>query len=334
VSRRQSVMKRLGLRAVALLVFSGLIATAMTLYAFGLLFQVFRSGDQRSYDYVLRGVSLSVYALPLFFACAGLCKLGPRFIYRICVEIVLLFVSVVTFIFVRKGQSIGSLTFARGSVGGFIVSSYEAVFVCALFIVAFSLQLYLVADRRYYGEANVIVGGALAVMGVFLPRLLEGYEFLQSHCEFRGCDSRDRFMIDISEVSIALSISMATLFLAGVTLPAWGAWIDRIFSCGGGVVEGSESSLLPSSEYADASKLELLALPDVESGDQYGESELSVTSSSVVQKENAAMCSASLSSSSSHRKGILVILHVASAAVGGIVAATCLSVGRWRSRRR
>jgi len=182
-------------------------------------------------------------ALPLFFACAGLCKLGPRFIYRICVEIVLLFVSVVTFIFVRKGQSIGSLTFARGSVGGFIVSSYEAVFVCALFIVAFSLQLYLVADRRYYGEANVIVGGALAVMGVFLPRLLEGYEFLQSHCEFRGCDSRDHFMIDISEVSIALSISMATLFLAGVTLPAWGAWIDRIFSCGGGVVEGSESSL-------------------------------------------------------------------------------------------
>lgn len=66
MSRRQSVMKRLGLRAVALLVFSGLIATAMTLYAFGLLFQVFRSGDQRSYDYVLRGVSLSVYALPLF----------------------------------------------------------------------------------------------------------------------------------------------------------------------------------------------------------------------------------------------------------------------------
>lgn len=206
-----------------------------------------------------------------------------------------------------------------GGGGAGVVSAYEALLVLAICLFSLSTQMMLVHYDSLNREANLIVGGSLAVVGILLPKLLESYEVLQAYCAEAVCDAEYRLDVTWYEVAIAFSASLAALFVAGVLTPVWKPQICRLFEADSPC---EICSPLPAHDPID--------VPSSEQGDARGEDEGHgspvVLDESKVRSVSSAVGVAEPRSSASRQ--------LASAAVSGVVAGVCFSVvSRLFSRR-
>ena len=198
-----------------------------------------------------------------------------------------------------------------GGGGAGVVSAYEALLVLAICLFSLSTQMMLVHYDSLNREANLIVGGSLAVVGILLPKLLESYEVLQAYCAEAVCDAEYRLDVTWYEVAIAFSASLAALFVAGVLTPVWKPQICRLFEADSPC---EICSPLPAHDLID--------VPSSEQGDARGEAEGHgspvVLDESKVRSVPSAVGVAEPRSSASRQ--------LASAAVTGVVAGLCFSI--------
>ena len=137
------------------------------------------------------------------------------------------FLSVFSFAYsFLSGQSLA--TFYGGAQSG-VLSVYEAMFVWLICLVAIIIQLSLINYDRLYRQANLIVGGSLAVVGILMSKLLESYEVLRAYCYAASCGADLLFMIAQYEIAASFVFSLLALFVAGVFMPLWRTWLYGLF---------------------------------------------------------------------------------------------------------
>ena len=137
------------------------------------------------------------------------------------------FLSVFSFAYsFLSGQSLA--TFYGGGQSG-VLSVYEAMFVWLICLVAIIIQLSLINYDRLYRQANLIVGGSLAVVGIMMSKLLESYEVLQAYCYEASCGADLLLMIAQYEIAASFAFSLLALFVAGVFMPLWRTWLYGLF---------------------------------------------------------------------------------------------------------
>lgn len=198
-----------------------------------------------------------------------------------------------------------------GGGGSGVVSAYEAILVWAICLIALIIQMTLVHYDSLQREANLIVGGSLAVVGILLPKMLESYEVLQAYCAAAECDAGYRLGIAWYEVSLAFSASLAALFVAGVLTPVWRPRLYQLFD--------------PDSRCEICSPLpahDLIDVPPSDHGDARGEAESH--GSPVVLDESKVRSAPSTVGVAEPRSS--ASRQLASAAVSGVVAGVCFSV--------
>ena len=206
-----------------------------------------------------------------------------------------------------------------GGGGSGVVSAYEVILVWAICLIALIIQMTLVHYDSLHREANLIVGGSLAVVGILLPKMLESYEVLQAYCAAGECDANYRLGIAWYEIALAFSASLAALFVAGVLTPVWRPRLYQLFA-----PDRSCEISLPIPAH------DLIHLPSSDQGDPSGGAEDHgspvVLDERKVSSVPSAVGPAEPCSSASRL--------LASAAVSGVVAGVCFSVGsRLFSRR-
>ena len=198
-----------------------------------------------------------------------------------------------------------------GGGGAGVVSAYEALLVLAICLFSLSIQMMLVHYDSLNREANLIVGGSLAVVGILLPKMLESYEVLQAYCAAAECDADYRLGIAWYELALAFSASLAALFVAGVLTPVWRPRLYQLFAPD-----------RPCEICSPLPALDLIDVPSSEQGDVRGEAEGHgspvVLDESKVGLVPSAVGVAEPRSSASRQ--------LASAAVTGVVAGVCFSV--------
>ena len=210
-------------------------------------------------------------------------------------------------------------TFYGGGGGAGVVSAYEALLVLAICLFSLSTQMMLVHYDSLNREANLIVGGSLAVVGILLPKMLESYEVLQAYCAEAVCDAEYRLDVTWYEVAIAFSASLAALFIAGVLTPVWKPQICRLFDADSlceicSPIPAHDPIDVPSSDRGDAR------------GEAEGHGNPAVLDERKASSAPSAVGVAQPRSSASRQ--------LASAAVTGVVAGVCFSVvSRLFSRR-
>lgn len=220
---------------------------------------------------------------------------------------------------VESGKPLATF-FGGGGAG--VVSAYEALLVLAICLFSLSAQMVLVHYDSLNREANLIVGGSLAVVGILLPKLLESYEVLQAYCAEAVCDAEYRLDVTWYEVAIAFSASLAALFVAGVLTPVWKPQICRLFEADSpceicSLLSAHDPIDVPSSDRGDAR------------GEAEGHGSPVVLDESKVRSAPSAPSSVGVAEphSSASRQ-------LASAAVTGVVAGVCFSIAsRLFSRR-
>ena len=206
-----------------------------------------------------------------------------------------------------------------GGGGAGVVSAYEALLVLAICLFSLSTQMMLVHYDSSNREANLIVGGSLAVVGILLPKMLESYEVLQAYCAEAVCDAEYRLDVTWYEVAIAFSASLAALFIAGVLTPVWKPQICRLFDADSlceicSPIPAHDPIDVPSSDRGDAR------------GEAEGHGNPAVLDERKASSAPSAVGVAQPRSSASRQ--------LASAAVTGVVAGVCFSVvSRLFSRR-
>ena len=137
------------------------------------------------------------------------------------------FLSVFSFAYsFLSGQSLA--TFYGGGQSG-VLSVYEAMFVWLICLVAIIIQLSLINFDRLYRQANFIVGGSLAVVGILMSKLLESYEVLRAYCYAASCGADLLLMIAQYEIAASFVFSLLALFVAGVFMPLWRTWLYGLF---------------------------------------------------------------------------------------------------------
>lgn len=144
-------------------------------------------------------------------------------------ETVLLAVLFLVFLFVftiLSGQT--QATFYGDEHSG-VLSTYETFFVWTICAVGISAQLLLVVSDRFYHQASLIAGGSLVIIGIFMPKFLESYEFLRASCYAFTCDADLLLLITQYEVAFAFVASMAALSVAGMFMPTWRPWLFGLF---------------------------------------------------------------------------------------------------------
>lgn len=198
-----------------------------------------------------------------------------------------------------------------GGGGSGVVSAYEAILVWAICLIALIIQMTLVHSDSLNSEANLIVGGSLAVVGILLPKMLDSYEVLQAYCAAGECDANYRLGIAWYEIALAFSASLAALFVAGVLTPVWRPRLYQLFApdrpC-------EISSPIPAHDP--------IHVPSSDQGDPSGGAE--GPGSPVVLDESKMSSVPSRVGSAEPRNR--VSHQLASAAVSGVVAGLCFSV--------
>lgn len=199
-----------------------------------------------------------------------------------------------------------------GGGGSGVVSAYEVFLVWALCLIASIIQMTLVHYDSLHREATLIVGGCLAVVGILLPKMLESYEVLQAYCAAGECDANYRLGIAWYEIALAFSASLAALFVAGVLTPVWRPRLYQLFAPDR---PREISSPIPAHD--------LIHVPSSDQGDSSGGAEDHgspvVLDERKVSSVPSAVGPAEPCSSASRL--------LASAAVSGVVAGVCFSVG-------
>lgn len=206
-----------------------------------------------------------------------------------------------------------------GGGGAGVVSAYEAILVFALCLISLIIQMMFVHYDSLQREVTLITGGSLAVVGILLPKLLESYEVLQAYCAAGECDANYRLGIAWYEIALAFSASLAALFVAGVLTPVWRPRLYQLFA-----PDRSCEISLPIPAH------DLIHVPSSDQGDPSGGAEDHgspvVLDERKVSSVPSAVGPAEPCSSASRL--------LASAAVSGVVAGVCFSVGsRLFSRR-
>ena len=97
-----------------------------------------------------------------------------------------------------------------------LVSAYEVLFIYLLFVICASFQCWLIAYERARKELTSVVGGVLAIMGIFVPKSLESYSTLSAYCSEGGCTSGDVDAIALFEMGIACAAALAVMFVVGL----------------------------------------------------------------------------------------------------------------------
>ena len=182
--------------------------------------------------------------LPLILSSMGMVSSKHSIWEQCAVLVVLLAVVSCTLAFAYDCIGRGKpLAIFYGGGGSGVVSAYEVILVWAICLIALIIQMTLVHYDSLHREANLIVGGSLAVVGILLPKMLESYEVLQAYCAAGECDANYRLGIAWYEIALAFSASLAALFVAGVLTPVWRPrlyrsspveWCNRFVSFGVG----------------------------------------------------------------------------------------------------
>ena len=258
--------------------------------------------------------------LPLILSSMGMVSSKHSIREQCAVLVVLLAVVSCTLAFAYDCIGRGKpLAIFYGGGGSGVVSAYEVILVWAICLIALIIQMTLVHYDSLHREANLIVGGSLAVVGILLPKMLESYEVLQAYCAAGECDANYRLGIAWYEIALAFSASLAALFVAGVLTPVWRPRLYQLFApdrpC-------EISSPIPAHG--------LIYVPSSDQGDPSGGAEDHgspvVLDERKVSSVPSAVGPAEPCSSASRL--------LASAAVSGVVAGVCFSVGsRLFSRR-
>lgn len=137
------------------------------------------------------------------------------------------FLSVFSFAYsFLSGESLATF-YGEGQSG--VLSVYEAMFVWLICLVAIIIQLSLMNYDRLYRQANLIVGGSLAVVGILMSKLLESYEVLRAYCYAASCGADLLLMIAQYEIAASFVLSLLALFVAGVFMPIWRSWLFGLF---------------------------------------------------------------------------------------------------------
>ena len=258
--------------------------------------------------------------LPLILSSMGMVSSKHSIWEQCAVLVVLLAVVSCTLAFAYDCIGRGKpLAIFYGGGGSGVVSAYEVILVWAICLIALIIQMTLVHYDSLHREANLIVGGSLAVVGILLPKMLESYEVLQAYCAAGECDANYRLGIAWYEIALAFSASLAALFVAGVLTPVWRPRLYQLFA-----PDRSCEISLPIPAH------DLIHVPSSEQGDARGETEDHgspvVLDERKVSSVPSAVGPAEPCSSASRL--------LASAAVSGVVAGVCFSVGsRLFSRR-
>ena len=206
-----------------------------------------------------------------------------------------------------------------GGGGSGVVSAYEVILVWAICLIALIIQMTLVHYDSLHREANLIVGGSLAVVGILLPKMLESYEVLQAYCAAGECDANYRLGIAWYEIALAFSASLAALFVAGVLTPVWRPRLYQLFA-----PDRSCEISLPIPAH------DLIHLPSSDQGDPSGGAEDHGSPVELDERKVSSVPSAVGPAEPCSSASRLL----ASAAVSGVVAGVCFSVGsRLFSRR-
>lgn len=206
-----------------------------------------------------------------------------------------------------------------GVGGAGVVSTYEAILVLALCLISLIIQMILVHYDSLHREVTLIIGGSLAVVGILLPKMLESYEVLQANCAAAECDANYRLVIAWYEVALAFSASLAALFVAGVLTPVWRPRLYQLFDPD-----------RPCEICSPLPEHDLIDVPSSDQGDPSGGAE--GHGSPVVLDENKVSSVPSAVGVAEPRSS--ASRQLASAAVSGVVAGVCFSVGsRLFSRR-
>lgn len=158
--------------------------------------------------------------LPLILSSMGMVSSKHSIREQCAVLVVLLAVVSCTLAFAYDCIGSGKpLAIFYGGGGSGVVSAYEVILVWVICLIALIIQMTLVHYDSLHREANLIVGGSLAVVGILLPKMLESYEVLQAYCAAGECDANYRLGIAWYEIALAFSASLAALFVAGVLTP-------------------------------------------------------------------------------------------------------------------
>ena len=258
--------------------------------------------------------------LSLFMSFIGTIS-SKRSCWEQCAVLVVLLAVVsctLAFVYDLLGPGEPLATFYGGGGAG-VVSAYEAILVWAICLIALIIQMVLVHSDSLYREANLIVGGSLAVVGILLPKMLESYEVLQAYCAASACDAEFRSILTWYEVALAFSASLAALFVVGVLESVWKPRLYQLVA--------------PDRPCETCSPLPAHDLTDVPSSDQGDMSGKAVDQrSSVVLDESEVNSVLSAVGPAEPRSS--AFRQLASAAVSGVVAGACFSVvSRLFSRR-
>lgn len=105
-----------------------------------------------------------------------------------------------------------------GEVGRSLVSTYEVFFIYVIFCVCSLIQCWLIASEQWRVEMRTIVGGALIIVGILMPKLLESYSILRAYCSNGWCLVAEVEGAVLYEVAIAYAASLLTLFVVGLFL--------------------------------------------------------------------------------------------------------------------
>ena len=110
-------------------------------------------------------------------------------------------------------RPLGALVLVAGEVDSFVISLYEAVVVNLLYIVGLSFVVYLSVSPAWSRQIRFLVGGVLTVIGILLPKIIEGYGYLGYYCLVGRCSARDRYVMDYFASVIAMSASLLVVYL-------------------------------------------------------------------------------------------------------------------------
>lgn len=221
------------------------------------------------------------------------------------------FLSVFSFAYsFLSGDSLATF-YGEGQSG--VLSVYEAMFVWLICLVAIIIQLSLINYDRLYRQANVIVGGSLAVVGILMSKLLESYEVLRAYCYAASCGMDLLLMIAQYEIAASFVLSLLALFVAGVFLPMWRTWLYGLF-------DGTTPCLICGRNAREniVQPMNAGLCKDSEGG--LGD----VTSASDLEEPTAIVESAPLAVGA--MRGDALSRQLTGAAVSGVVAGVCFSV--------
>ena len=234
--------------------------------------------------------------LPLILSSMGMVSSKHSIWEQCAVLVVLLAVVSCTLAFAYDCIGRGKpLAIFYGGGGSGVVSAYEVILVWAICLIALIIQMTLV----HYDSLH--------------------REVLQAYCAAGECDANYRLGIAWYEIALAFSASLAALFVAGVLTPVWRPRLYQLFA-----PDRSCEISLPIPVH------DLIHVPSSDQGDPSGGAEDHgspvVLDERKVSSVPSAVGPAEPCSSASRL--------LASAAVSGVVAGVCFSVGsRLFSRR-